>query len=144
MKKVFLSLIVILICIVTVGCSNKETKVKCSTTSNSIAIDMNFTYLDGKKMYAKEASMVATMDLSSYTEKQIEAIQKQDLCASFLKGVGKLEPAFSNCKQEVTSDKLSLTADLDLKKAEDKDLFRLKGEKKDIEKYFEGYECSYE
>ncbi len=144
MKKIILSILVVLVCIVTVGCGVKTTKVKCSTDANSIKIDMNFTYLDSKSQYDKSASMVATMDLSKYTDKQIEAIEKQKLCESFLNGVGKLKPAFSNCKQTVENKELKMTADLDLKKAEENNLFKLKSEKKDIEKYFDGYKCSYE
>ena len=79
MKKVFMSIAVILVCALVVGCGNKTSKVICSTTASGIDIKMNFTYNDGQKMYEDAGSMVATMDLSKYTEAQRSAIEKQDL-----------------------------------------------------------------
>ena len=144
MKRVFMSVAVILVCALVVGCGNKTSKVVCSTTTSGIDIKMNFTYNDGKKMYEDAGSMVATMDLSKYTEAQRSAIEKQDLCKTFLNGLGKLQPAFSNCKQEITKKALTLTADVSMKTAEEKNLFELKMEKNKIEDYFSGYNCSYE
>lgn len=144
MKKFVMSLAVILVCALVVGCGNKSSKVTCSTKASGIDIKMNFTYLDSKGQYADAGNMVATMDLSSYTDAQREAIKKQDLCKTFLNGLGSLEPAFSGCKQEVTSKELKLTANVSMKTAEDKNLFKLKMNKKDIEKYFSGYTCTYE
>ncbi len=144
MKKYIFSFVIICVCLLTVGClSNKATKVTCSTTTSGIEVSMNFTYLEGKKMYDEKGSLLATMDLSKYNETQINALKKQDFCAAFLKGLGRLEAAFANCEQQVTSEQLKLTADVNMKTAEDKGLFKQKIDKEDIEKYFSGYNCTY-
>ena len=143
MKKVMMSLIIVAVCFLAAGCGTKLTKVTCSTTTSGININMNFTYNDSKGMYLEKGSMHATLDLSSYTDAQRDAVRQQDLCSTFINNLGSLKPAFTGCKQEVTGKELILTSDVNLKTAQDKNLFKLKMDKKDVEKYFDGYTCTY-
>ena len=56
------------------------------------------------------------MDLSKYSDAQIEAIGKQDFCSRVKSSMSTFKDAFSNCNQEISSKHLNVKAELDVNK----------------------------
>ena len=56
------------------------------------------------------------MDLSGYSDIQINAIKAQDMCSTVKQSMAAYTDAFTNCKQGIENKNLVITADFDLDK----------------------------
>jgi len=93
------------------GCgSKKETKLVCTQTTSGVDIEIDAVF---KNDEITTVDFSYGMDLSKYSDTQIEAIGKQDFCKIVKSAIGAYKDAFGNCKHEIKDKKLSLTASLD-------------------------------
>ena len=122
------------------GGSNKETKLVCTQTMSGVDIEIDAVF---KNDEVSTVDFSYEMDLSKYSDTQIEAIGKQDFCKIVKGAIGSYKDAFGNCNHEVKDKKLSLTASLDPDKLESAGLSK-KSTPEQGKKSFEsqGYECT--
>ena len=64
------------------------------------------------------------MDLSAYSDAQINAIKSQNMCKTVKDSMSNYTDSFTNCKQSVVDKKLLITADFDLDKLVGADISR--------------------
>ena len=96
------------------GCGAGASKKLVCTTKVS-GVDVTFIVkFEGKKV--KEMDFAYDMDLSSYSDAQISAIEGQELCPTIKQSFTGYQDAFKNCKQKVESKHLKIVADLDVSK----------------------------
>ena len=82
---------------------------------------MNFTYNDSKGMYLEKGSMHATLDLSSYTDAQRDAVRQQDLCSTLSKSVSSVFK-MTNCNQKLNDKTMVVTSDIDINSFKESEL----------------------
>lgn len=136
--KIGVALLCMVLCLT--GCGSKDSKILCTQTANGV--DVNFN-IDFKGNVITSMDVAYNMDLSSYNDLQIEAIEKQDFCESVKSAFGEYEAGFENCKQNITNKKLNVSADLNVDKLPGNVLDRMgspKATKEEIEK--QGYTCT--
>ncbi len=115
MKKVLLFGIMFAVVFLT-GCQ-KTTRLVCSQSVTSsgleVSVDMIADFGEEELVYL---GLEYGMDLSAYTDAQVDLINKQDMCSSVKANMSSYAEAFTNCKQSVSNKKLKITADFDLDK----------------------------
>ncbi|MBR1414201.1 MAG: hypothetical protein IJ574_06040 [Bacilli bacterium] len=124
------------------GCASKESKLTCTQTTSGV--DVIFI-VDFKGNVIDNMDINYNMDLSKYSDAQIEAVGKQDFCSSVKNAFGSYKEAFNNCKQNIADKKLEVTADLEIEKVSDSILDKLaspEAAKEELED--EGYTCTLE
>ena len=99
MKKVCLLLVVVLFI---TGCSNNR-KLNCTGSVNMFDTKVEVVY-NTKKMNIKSAKGVYALDLSEYTDEQVEKLRKSDMCDSL-----KNYP-IEKCKVEFKDERMILKA----------------------------------
>ena len=115
MKKLLL-VGVLCITLLLTGCGNSNSDTKRLSCSQKVqTVDVN--------MYADFAGDILTylglkyeMDLSAYTDAQVELVGKQDMCSTVKASMSSYTNAFTNCKQKIDNKVLIITADFDLDK----------------------------
>ncbi len=142
MKKGILFSVAVVCLLLLAGCGNSKSKLNCKMTVSGVDIDLNVGFT-GNNIDAMDLKYY--MDLSSYSDIQVDAIKKQDFCNSVKNVMGDLKESFSNCKQNVEDKKLSVTADFDIDKISDDKKKKMQSPddaKNDLEKT--GYKCTLE
>jgi len=91
----------------------------CSQKVQTVDVDMIAEFEDEILTYL---GLKYEMDLSAYNSVQIEAIRKQDMCATVAASMQSYTNAFTNCKQSIDNKMLLITADFDLDKLVGADL----------------------
>ena len=142
MKKSLMGIVVIaLVAILVTGCGNKETKLVCTQEQSGVDITFNVGF-KGNTLQTMDFNY--NMDLSSYTDTQIEAVKKQDFCSIVKSSMSEYSDAFTNCKQDINSEKkLVVESVLDVDKIAKTELDKMgtpKATKKALEE--EGYSCT--
>ena len=128
-------------CLLLTGCGNNA-KLKC--TMNTSGVDVNFNVaFKGNKIDAMDLKYA--MDLSSYTDSQINILKDQDLCTGLKSDMTEFSEAFSDCKQTLEDKKLNITANFDVNKISTEQQNKMQtpeDAKKDLEN--SGYTCTIE
>lgn len=122
------------------GCVSKNTKLVCTQTSSGVDVTFN---VDFKGNLLTAMNFAYDMDLSSYSDLQIESIGKQDFCEIVKPSLGTYKDGFENCQQSITNKKLNVNAHLNVDKMSDSVLDRMgtpKATKEELEK--QGYTCT--
>ena len=119
----------------------KQKKLVCTQTQSGVDIELTVAF---KGNEVSTIDFGYGMDLSKYSDTQIEAIGKQDFCSTIKSIMGSYKDAFGNCKFEITKSKqLSLTASLDPDELGSSGVSK-KSTPEQAKKSFEsqGYKCS--
>ncbi len=112
----------------------------CSQNVQSVIVNMIADFDNDELTYL---GLKYEMDLSAYSDAQINAIKAQDMCGTVKASMQSYTNAFTNCKQGVENKSLLITADFDLDKLASGGLSEkttLAEAKKELEK--QGYKCS--
>ena len=113
-SKIILAFVLTFSVLFIAGCSQKESKLVCTQTTSGIDIEFNVGF---KGNVIKSMDFNYDMDLSKYSDTQIKAIGKQDFCSTVKNYMSQFKDAFSNCKQDIGSDKhLKVAADFEVDK----------------------------
>lgn len=101
------------------GCG-AEKKLVCTQSVSGVDVTFNITF-SGDKLKAMD--LAYDMDLSKYSDSQVEAVGKQDFCSLVKTQMSQYSSAFKNCKQDISNKTLNIKADFDVKElADDNDL----------------------
>lgn len=111
MKKVLMVLTIFMGALLMTGCFGKTQKLNCSREEDNMKIDMNFTFKGDK---ATGLVLNYKLDLSAYSDIQIEAIEEQDFCSVLKSSLSEYGNAFNNCKQKVENRSLYVTTDIEI------------------------------
>ena len=111
-SKILLTVTLLAFGLLLSGCGNKTT-LTCGLTQQGVGVEMKLGY-DSDKI---ESFLVEySMDLSEYTDTQINLLKDQDFCSRIASSFGSYGMAFTGCKQEVKNKELRIYTDVDLKK----------------------------
>lgn len=114
MKKVLLSGVILCGALLLVtGCGVGNKTLSCDQSTSGVDINITSTFKGNK---IDTMSLKYGMDLSSYTDAQIKAIEGQDFCKSVKNAMTGMDKAFGNCKQNIENKQLAVTATLDVSK----------------------------
>jgi hypothetical protein len=94
------------------GCG-KESNLHCTATESGVNVGFNVKFM-GKRI--TDMNVTYDMNLSSYNDVQIAAIEKQDFCEIVKTSMSQYKDAFTNCSQNVANKNLHVNADLDINK----------------------------
>lgn len=128
-------------CLLLTGCGNKAT-LKCNM--NSSGVDINFN-IDFKGNSIDAMDLKYAMDLSDFSDSQIDILKNQDLCSGLKEDMDEFKDAFADCKQELNDKKLNISAKFNVDKisSEKRDKMQTPEDaKKDLES--SGYKCTIE
>lgn len=134
-------LVAALVVLLTTGCG-KETKLVCKQSQSGVDVTFNVGF-KGNEVTSMDFKY--DMDLSSYSDKQIEAIEEQDFCDIVKSSMSGYEDAFTKCDKKVENKHLLVNSELDVDKVakDEKDkMGSPKDTKKELEK--QGYKCTEE
>lgn len=142
MKKVGIVFSFLVGVMVLTGCAKKDAKVVCTQTASGVDIKFN---VDIKANVINNMDLRYDMDISKYSDFQINAIKKVDFCKNVKNSVPMFKKSFSNCKQDVQDKKLSVTADIDVNKLTDSS-FSKNSSPEEVKSSLEksGYKCTIE
>ena len=90
-----------------------EKRLVCNQKVQTVDVDMYADFSGDELTYL---GLKYEMDLSSYTDAQIDLIKKQDMCSTVKQSMSNYTNAFTNCKQGIENKILVITADFDLDK----------------------------
>ena len=142
MKKSLMGVVVIaLVAVLVTGCGNKETKLVCTQEQSGVDITFNVGF-KGNTLETMDFSY--NMDLSSYTDAQIDAVKKEDFCSAVKSSMSEYSNAFTDCKQDINSKKqLVVNSVLDVDKIAKTELEKM-ASPDDTKKALEdqGYSCT--
>lgn len=115
MKKIFLFTLLFIALFIT-GCGSdggSGKKLVCNQKVQTVDVNMIADFNGDELTYL---GLKYGMDLSEFTDYQIELIAGQDMCATVKTSMAQYTNAFTNCKQNVENKTLIITADFDLDK----------------------------
>ena len=124
------------------GCTSKETKLVCKQSVSGVELTYNIGF---KENTVETMDFRYDMDLSKYSDKQIEAIEKKDFCEEVKGSINEYKNAFENCNQKVEDKHLLVISDLNVDKIAEDEKDKMgspEKTKKELEK--QGYECTIE
>ena len=138
MKKLLYGALTLVFALVLTGCGNRE-KVVCEQKSTSYTTQL---VTEVEKDTIRGMSMKMEMDLSAYSDAQMEQVAKQDFCTLVKSYLSTYSEALENCKQDVSRKILTITSDINVNKITDQEL-QLNKTSKEVKEYFEkqGYTC---
>ncbi len=113
MKKYLMVLATFVCLLLLSGCFSKKQTLTCVRTEQTMKVGMGFLYVNDKPT---SMDLTYELDLSKYTDTQIEAVSKQNFCSTLKSSLTQYGDAFNNCKQEVASKKLYVKTDIELSK----------------------------
>ena len=113
MKKKFVAVVALFAVVVLTGCTPKESKLSCTQTTSGVDVGFNVGF---KGNVIDTMNLTYDMDLSKYSDTQVEAISKQDFCTRVKSSMSQFKDAFTDCKQDVSNKKLNVNANLDINK----------------------------
>lgn len=121
------------------GCAAKESKLTCTQNTSGVDIEFNVGF---KGNTIETMDFNYDMDLSKYSDTQIKAVEKQDLCKTVKNYMSAFKDAFTDCSQKVEDKHLKVNSVLDIDKITKSYLDKLstpKATKEELEKT--GYKC---
>ena len=137
MKKVLFALIALLL---VTGCGGSTKRLLCSQKVQTVDVDMIADFKGDELTYL---GLKYEIDLTSYTDAQVELVGKQDMCSTVKASMSSYTNAFTNCKQKIDNKILVITADFDLDKLVGADISKktsIEEAKKELEK--QNYSCT--
>lgn len=138
MKKSLMVFLIICALFITSGCVKRET-LNCFRSNDNLNIETNIIYADKK---ADTMSLMYSIDLSKYTDEQIEVISTKDYCNTINEALPQYNGAFINCKQDIKNKKLYVSTGVDINKLSGgplKSVSTIESAQKDLES--SGYTC---
>ena len=138
MKKVGYVVVVMLLLVLT-GCG-KTTKMTCKLSQTGVDLDYNLEF-NGNML--SKMSLKYVMDLSNYTDTQIEAVGKQDFCNVLKDSMSQYKEGFENCNQKIEDKNMIVYTDINPDKVTNSVLDKM-GSVEDTKKALEdiGYKCT--
>lgn len=115
-SKILLASLMVAMGLMLTGCGSNSSATKtldCSTSSSGVEAQLKLGY-EGKKVVDFKVNYY--MDLSEYSDVQIEALKGQDFCSVVSAAFGEYRMGFSGCKQDITNKKLTVNSNIDLGK----------------------------
>ena len=111
MKKIVL-FSALFVALILTGCSSGK-KLVCSQKVSYIEIEVDAEFKENllNKMWLEEK-----VDLSSFTSEQRDELANSDVCSEVKKSIPQYGEAFANCKHNLTSNELIVSADIDIDK----------------------------
>ncbi len=140
MKKGILLSLLLAVVVISTGCAKKDVKLVCTQTASGVDVTFNVDF-SGKVI--TNMDFAYDMDLSNYSDAQVEAIGKQDFCSRVKSSMSTFKDAFTDCKQEISSKHLNVKAELDVDKVAKSYLNKItkpESAKAELEKV--GYTCT--
>lgn len=165
MKKISLIVLVCLMTVLLTGCKLRDTikkimveasnnteekdtkkeeiaeeKVICLQKQDQIDITFTVTF---KATQMTAIDLTYDMDLSEYSDDQINSLRDTDFCTPVQNAMGKYKDAFENCITTIENKNLHLSADFSIDKLEESELNTMstpKKAKEDLET--QGYTCT--
>ena len=138
MKKICLAAAVVLFTLLLAGCGKKQT-LSCSQAPEGVEVVFN---VDFKGNVVTGMDFHYNVDLSGYTDEQIESIGKQDFCVTVKESMSNYKEAFTDCKSSIADKHLKVDSILDVDKVatDEKDkMTSIDAAKTELEK--QGYAC---
>lgn len=142
MKKSGIILGAAAIILLSAGCVNQEKKIVCTQTASGVDITFN---VDFKGNTVESMDFKYDMDLSKYSDTQIEAVGKKDFCDVVKGSMTAYKDAFKNCDQKIEDKHLLVVSDLDVDKIASSEKDKMgspEATKTALEK--QGYNCTIE
>ena len=139
-KSKFLVGTVAAVALLATGCSPKESKLVCTQNTSGVDIEFNVGF---KGNVIDTMDFNYDMDLSKYSDSQIEAVGKQDFCTIVKNAMSTYKDAFTDCKQDIADKHLKVNSVLDVDKIAKNMLDKMSSPdatKKELES--EGYKCT--
>ena len=96
------------------GCSNNTKKLVCTQNLTGVDVKMIMDY--DSKDNLTYVGFEEILDLSVYSDEEIETLKSQDYCPSVKESVGELGDAFKNCTQDISNKKLTLKGEFSIDK----------------------------
>ena len=115
-SKILLASLMVAMGLMLTGCGNSSTKtLDCTTSSGGVDAQLKLGY-EGKKV--NDFKVNYSMDLSQYSDAQVDALKGQDFCSVVASAFGEYGMGFSGCKQDISNKKLTVNTNIDLNKLE--------------------------
>ena len=119
MKKIFYGALILCLTFVLTGCDfsfsfnkDKEETVTCKQSQEGVDVYM---YVNVKGEHVTGMSFKYEMDLSSYTDEQINLVQQNDFCTIVKSSLSQYANGFADCNYGINDDKvLVVDAKLDV------------------------------
>lgn len=139
-SKIILSGLLLTVSLFISGCTQKEAKLVCNQNASGVDIEFNIGF---KGNIVKTMDFNYDMDLSSYSDAQIESVGKQDFCTIVKNSMSDFKESFTDCKQNISNKHLKVNSVLDVNKVSKNFLDKMgtpEGTKEALEK--QGYTCT--
>ena len=113
-SKILLASLMLAMGLMLTGCGSSSDKtLDCNTTSGGVTAQLKLGYKGNK---VNDFKVNYSMDLSQYSDAQIDALKSQDFCSVVSSAFGEYGMGFSGCKQDISNKKLSVNTNIDLNK----------------------------
>ena len=112
-KSIILAVSAFALILFVTGCGSKKATLVCTQTTSGVDITFNVGF-KGNTITTMDFDY--DMDLSKYSDTQIEAVGKQDFCTSVKNSMGSYKNAFTDCDQDITNKHLKVSSKLDVDK----------------------------
>jgi len=142
MKKGGILFIIVGTCLFLLTGCNSKTILKCNKSAENFERYFNLSFT-GNKINA--LNLQYTINLSEYSDNQIDALNSQDLCNELKTEVEDFKESLTDCNQKLEDNKLNILANFDVDKISSDQLSKMQtpeDAKKDLEK--SGYSCKIE
>lgn len=142
MKKSGIILGAAAIILLSAGCVEKESKLVCTQSASGVDITFN---VDFKGNTVESMDFKYDMDLSKYSDAQIEAVGKRDFCDVVKGSMSAYKDAFNSCDQKIEDKHLVVSSGLDVDKISSSERDKMgspEATKKALEE--QGYKCTIE
>ena len=140
--KFYFVVLAVLVVLISSGCGlSKNQNLVCKQTASGVDIQFNVGF-KGNMVSSMDFSY--DMDLSSYSDLQINAIKGQDFCNVVKSSMSEYSNAFTNCNQNIEDKHLKVSAAFDVNKITKNVLDKFtspKATKTELEK--QGYVCEF-
>lgn len=112
-NKLCMAVLTVSLCLLLSGCNSQKAKLVCKQAVSGVDITLNVGF---KGKVVDTMDLLYEMDLSKYSDIQIEAVGKQDFCNIVKGAMSQYKEAFTDCNQNISNKKLSVSADFDVDK----------------------------
>ena len=141
MRKMLIGVSLIALTLTT-GCfASKEKNLVCTTNVSGIKIEFNIKF---KGNIVKNMDFSYDMDLSSYSESQIDLVKAKDFCPTIKQSMPDYSFAFKDCNQKLENKHLIVASEIDVDKIANSTKDKMGSPTKTKEALEKtGYSCSF-
>ena len=112
--KLFLIASIIAVVLLITGCgANQKKTLTCTQSASGVDIEFKVGFIGN---LIKTIEINYDMDLSKYTDEQIEMISKQDFCEVVKNAMSDYKTAFTSCEKDIKDKHLTINSSLDINK----------------------------